>query len=743
MSCPECNFRAAKKNEVVKHFLEFHSGDGSDDGHDESGGAEETGDVRCPFCPQTFASVDAREGHERDFHPMECLGYCHHCCRRLPSKSALVFHLKTAHPKQAVHPSPLQPFHKAAGPAEIVVASVPAPDIPEPPQLIPGHNKDSSVFLAFNKEAEPAAITYSLGQESTGDIVIEMPGQDAAPLKSPPPPQPHVRKSKAVFECTECSFTSVSKAKVSHHARKEHGSQGRAVQLRETTMQGKYVDNYPCSWNKCRRTFVSKEAVVRHVKTDHGGNISVDDIENLPSLQCDFCRQKFVNLVAKKAHMTTVHTGSNFGNSQNARNSKAKCPFCVRVFSSFASLKKHMSKHHDNVAVDRDNLKYIQVADEAPPPTPVVQSKGHYNEHVKVKAHPCSLCTLSFSHPFVLRLHILSSHQAKSKNHQVQKVKLNIELTDDDEENFAAENVDQAVNKAVPRKRKVRRKGGAAANRLGLAMSNEANPHVFACTDCPDFPPSATYGVFRRHLLTTHPKDVSSLNLRLKCTICETTFDRTDELKEHAEKEHDRLYAPARCLPCKMGFKSRVDLQLHNEQIHPETVKEQGGKPFTCQYCPKTFNRKNNMVLHVKSMHMNERKYKCDVCDKAFAAPSKLTTHVTRVHGQEGFDISKVYHQRKKMAEDRLMNDEVEAAETADFFKNLNIERVGGKLKCPKCDFSNKFMAKLKIHVECVHLKLRKYTCHLCAKDTVSAKSPTLKVRMLFSIPNRVISGVE
>ena len=189
--------------------MEFHSGDGSDD--DDV--VDEDGDeVKCSFCPRSFASAEARSSHETDFHPMECQGYCHQCSCRLPSKAALVFHLKTGHPNvQLVHPSPMQPYHKAA-PAEIVVASVPAPDIPEPPQLIPGHNiKDSSVFLAFNKE-EP--ITFSLGQDTTGDIVIEMPGQEEAPKRS--------RASKSVFECTECAFTSVSKVKAGLFFRNFH-----------------------------------------------------------------------------------------------------------------------------------------------------------------------------------------------------------------------------------------------------------------------------------------------------------------------------------------------------------------------------------------------------------------------------------------------------------------------------------------------------------------------------------------
>lgn len=109
---------------------------------------------------------------------------------------------------------------------------------------------------------------------------------------------------------------------------------------------------------------------------------------------------------------------------------------------------------------------------------------------------------------------------------------------------------------------------------------------------------------------------------------------------------------------------------------------------------------------------------------------------MTKVHGQEELDLSKVYEQARASKVDRRhkvgkasSSKKAAAPETVDFFKAANVERVDGKLKCPKCEFSHQFMAKLKIHVECVHLKLRKFKCRLCAEDTVTAKAPSLQVR--------------
>ena len=49
-----------------------------------------------------------------------------------------------------------------------------------------------------------------------------------------------------------------------------------------------------------------------------------------------------------------------------------------------------------------------------------------------------------------------------------------------------------------------------------------------------------------------------------------------------------------------------------------------------------------------------------------------------------------------------------------------------GKLQCvwDNCLFSAKHPTKVKLHVETVHLKLRKFKCELCEKDGVKSSSP-------------------
>ena len=120
----------------------------------------------------------------------------------------------------------------------------------------------------------------------------------------------------------------------------------------------------------------------------------------------------------RRAHVTHYHTGGSFGRTKNSR---AQCPFCDRLFSSFATLNAHTIKQHGNVPVDVEGLRLVPMAaapgDDAErsfpetPPAPRAEmgsgpSPAPQPDQEPVKSQQCSQCSMAFSHPFILRLHI-------------------------------------------------------------------------------------------------------------------------------------------------------------------------------------------------------------------------------------------------------------------------------------------------------------------------------------------------
>lgn len=58
-----------------------------------------------------------------------------------------------------------------------------------------------------------------------------------------------------------------------------------------------------------------------------------------------------------------------------------------------------------------------------------------------------------------------------------------------------------------------------------------------------------------------------------------------------------------------------------------------GEKPYTCEYCSRSFTTRSALVTHFRS-HSGERPYRCNECGKAFSTSSYLLVH-RRSHSDE------------------------------------------------------------------------------------------------------------
>ncbi|MGO0306066.1 C2H2-type zinc finger protein [Endozoicomonas acroporae] len=80
------------------------------------------------------------------------------------------------------------------------------------------------------------------------------------------------------------------------------------------------------------------------------------------------------------------------------------------------------------------------------------------------------------------------------------------------------------------------------------------------------------------------------------------------------------------CNQCEKRFNRKMNLLKHI-RIH------KGLKPYKCQLCKRSFTQSSNLKMHIRT-HNGVRPYKCDNCDKRFAQRSDLKKH-TRIHTGE------------------------------------------------------------------------------------------------------------
>ncbi|XP_070546827.1 zinc finger protein 91-like [Ptychodera flava] len=77
-----------------------------------------------------------------------------------------------------------------------------------------------------------------------------------------------------------------------------------------------------------------------------------------------------------------------------------------------------------------------------------------------------------------------------------------------------------------------------------------------------------------------------------------------------------------------MSVNSGQDVQIIEE---PYTRTQAGEKMYTCGFCGRTCNRRDNMVKHIR-VHTGEKPFHCQYCGRSFSSKSNLNSHETRMH---------------------------------------------------------------------------------------------------------------
>jgi general transcription factor IIIA len=122
-------------------------------------------------------------------------------------------------------------------------------------------------------------------------------------------------------------------------------------------------------------------------------------------------------------------------------------------------------------------------------------------------------------------------------------------------------------------------------------------------------------------------------------------FATHEELTAHHRECH-----PPQCIECGQRFKTDANLKSHMDIVHVDPAQQ---PQFPCPHadCDSIFNRKNNLAIHIQSVHDRQYKYLCtsdahhgskhddlkawngeNACGAAFRAKSSLEQHVRTHH---------------------------------------------------------------------------------------------------------------
>lgn len=115
-----------------------------------------------------------------------------------------------------------------------------------------------------------------------------------------------------------------------------------------------------------------------------------------------------------------------------------------------------------------------------------------------------------------------------------------------------------------------------------------------------------------------------------KCDVCNKGFRTKQCLRQHSYVH--AVTKPFTCNYCGHGFTQKG---FYLEHIRRHT----GVKPFKCSVCSKAFVSKNLLKIHMFS-HANSRPYQCEMCPKSFSENYQLTAHMRTHNDDRPFECS-------------------------------------------------------------------------------------------------------
>ena len=126
----------------------------------------------------------------------------------------------------------------------------------------------------------------------------------------------------------------------------------------------------------------------------------------------------------------------------------------------------------------------------------------------------------------------------------------------------------------------------------------------------------------------------------IKCDFCDHTFFDDISLRRHRLLVHKNLIHRFSCKICPVKTVEKGSMVQHYKKIHSleisrDQVKRNGENldMYDCEHCEKSFDQKNSLNTHIKTVHLKIRHILCTRCPKTFQSHGHFKHHINSDHG--------------------------------------------------------------------------------------------------------------
>ncbi|CAH1981772.1 unnamed protein product [Acanthoscelides obtectus] len=377
--------------------------------------------------------------------------------------------------------------------------------------------------------------------------------------------------STKIHECTHCEYKTTHTHAFASHMMKHTGTKR------------------TCS--KCNASFINKILLYNHILRKHP-ELSASVSHKIH--QCTHCEYKTTKARYLARHIMK-HTGA-----------KLTCTNCDASFTSQQSLDNHILREHQKFAASV--FRKIHECTHCEYKTTYLRELAtHMMKHTGAKL-TCTKCDASFIKKISLYNHILQKHPELSAS------------------------VPDKIHECIHCEYKT-----TYASSLSRHMMKHTGAK-FLCTKCDvSF---ITKHSLDNHILQKHPECTTSVSRKIhKCTYCEYKSLQKSQFIIHMMKHTG---ARLTCTMCDASSTNKQSLDNHILKKHPELIASVTSKIHECIHCE--YKTTLGMHFRIHMMKHTGAKRNCTKCDASFTTKLSLDNHIVQKHPQLAASVSSKIH---------------------------------------------------------------------------------------------------